>query len=83
MTASFENESVPGRVTGLSIQQENQRGELHRQQHSLLFDGVQVLVPLEGSRICEFPSSFERCTPDGETCSIYRSAVQLLSVSQT
>ena len=81
MTASFENESVPGQVTGLSIQQENQREELHRQPHSLLFDGIQVLRPVEGSRIREFPSSFARGMPDGETRSVYKSAEQLLSVS--
>lgn len=73
MTASFENEPVPGQVTGLSIQQENQRGELHRQQHSLLFDGIQVLVPLEGSSIREFPSSSMMYVPNGETWSIYKS----------
>lgn len=39
VTAAYENESVPGRVTGLSIWQENQSGELHRRQHSLLFVG--------------------------------------------
>lgn len=74
MTASVESEPAPGQVTGLSIQQENQTGELQRQQHNLLLDGIQVLVPSESSRIHEFPSLLMRCMLDDPQ------KVQLLSV---
>lgn len=82
MAATFENESVLGQVTGLNIQQENQRRKIHRQQHRLLFDGIQALRPLEGSGM-RLTALLVRCVLDSETCSIYKSPVQLLSVSQT